>query len=107
MTDPVSPVQPALPSQVEQMFPKLKPAHIARIAAHGTERSVAQGEVLVEAGDTVVPFFVVLAGRIEIVRPARAAETLITVHEPGQFTGEVNMISGRRSLVRARAAEAS
>jgi thioredoxin reductase (NADPH) len=107
MTEPVSPVQPALPSQVEQMFPKLKPAHIARIAAHGTERSVAQGEVLVEAGDTVVPFFVVLAGRIEIVRPARAAETLITVHEPGQFTGEVNMISGRRSLVRARAAEPS
>ena len=31
-----------------------------------------------------------------------AVETLIIVHGPGQFTGEVNMISGRRAMYRAR-----
>ena len=31
------------------------------------------------------------------------AETLVTVHGPGEFTGEVNMLSGRRTLVRMRA----
>ena len=56
-----------------------------------------------EQGDTSVPFFVVITGEVEIVRPFGAHETLITVHGPGEFTGEVNMLSGRRSLVRARA----
>jgi hypothetical protein len=32
-----------------------------------------------------------------------AYETLVTVHGSGEFTGEVNVLSGRRSLVRARA----
>ena len=53
----------------------------------------------------VVPFFVVTAGRIEVVRPSGNSETLVVVHEPGQFTGEVNMLSGRPSLVRSRASE--
>ena len=44
----------------------------------------------------------VITGEVEIVRPFGAHETLITVHGPGEFTGEVNMLSGRRSLVRAR-----
>ena len=36
-------------------------------------------------------------------RPAVGdGETLVAVHGPGQFTGEVNMLSGRRALVRAR-----
>ncbi|MEO8078493.1 MAG: FAD-dependent oxidoreductase, partial [Acidobacteriota bacterium] len=59
------------------------------------------------AGDHIVPFFAVTAGQIEIVRPGRTTDTLVTVHKPGEFTGEVNMLSGRRSLVRARALEAS
>jgi thioredoxin reductase (NADPH) len=59
--------------------------------------------VLVEQGDTVVPFFVVVSGELEIVRPSCAGETLVTIHGHGQFTGEVNMLSGRRTLVRMRA----
>jgi len=50
-----------------------------------------------------MPFFVVTAGQIEIVRPSGMVDTLITVHGPGEFTGEVNMLSGRRTLVTARA----
>ena len=45
----------------------------------------------------------VVSGEIEIVRPLGAAETLVTIHGPGGFTGEVNMLSGRRTLVRMRA----
>lgn len=101
--------EPALPSLLNspagQTFPTLTPAQIARIAAHGSVRRVQRGEVLVEAGEQPVPFFVVTAGRLEIVRNPGPAETLVAVHAPGQFTGEVNMLSGRRSLFRARAAE--
>jgi thioredoxin reductase (NADPH) len=94
---------PLTSSRIEKIFPKLTPAQIDRIAAHGHTRSVQPGEVLIEQGDTLVPFFVVITGEVEIVRPSGAAETLVTVHGSGEFTGEVNMLSGRRSLVRARA----
>ena len=66
-------------------------------------RAIQPGEVLVEQGDSTVPFFVVVSGELEIVRPSCAGETLITIHGSGQFTGEVNMLSGRRALARMRA----
>ncbi len=101
----VTPV-PLTRSSRAEIFPTLTPEQVARIAAHGRVRPMQRGEVLFEAGAPVVPFFVVTAGRVEIVRPAGADDTLITVHGPGQFTGEVSMLSGRRALVRGRAAEA-
>ena len=94
---------PLTSSRIEKIFPKLIPAQIDRIAAHGRIRSVQPGEVLIKQGDTSVPFFVVITGEVEIVRPFDAYETLVTVHGSGEFTGEVNMLSGRRSFFRARA----
>jgi thioredoxin reductase (NADPH) len=94
---------PLTSSRIEKIFPKLTPDQIRRVAAQGRTRSVRPGQVLIEQGDRAVPFFVVITGEVEIVRPFGASETLITVHGPGEFTGEVNMLSGRRSLVRARA----
>ncbi|PYR92735.1 MAG: pyridine nucleotide-disulfide oxidoreductase [Acidobacteria bacterium] len=87
------------------MFPTLTPVQIARIATHGVVRPIARGEVLIEAGDPIVPFFVVRAGEIEIIRPSSLGDTLVAVHGPGQFTGEANMILARRSLMRARVTE--
>jgi thioredoxin reductase (NADPH) len=62
------------------------------------------GEVLYEQGRSAAPFFVVVSGELEVVRPSVPVETLVTVYEPGQFTGEVGTLSGRRSLFRVRAA---
>jgi thioredoxin reductase (NADPH) len=89
-----------------QTFPTLTPDQIARIAAHGHVRPTRTGEVLFEAGDPVRSFFVVTAGQIEIIRPSYRSETLVVVHGPGQFTGEVTMLSGRRAMARARVSEA-
>jgi len=94
---------PLTSSRIEKIFPKLTPAQIGRISAHGRTRSVQPGDVLIDQGDTSVPFFVVITGEVEIVRPFGADETLITIHGYGEFTGEVNMLSGRQSLIRARA----
>src|SRR5204862_6711912 len=44
----------------------------------------------------------VISGSLEIVQPVDGSEVPITVHTAGQFTGETNMLSGRRSLVRGR-----
>ena len=94
---------PVTRSRIEKIFPKLTQAQIDRIAVYGHTRSVKPGEILIEQGDTPMPFFVVTAGEVEIVSPSGTHETLITVHGNGQFTGDVNMISGRRSIVRAKA----
>jgi thioredoxin reductase (NADPH) len=104
VTEPALPAS-SLTSPTDLTFPTLTPALIERIAAHGRVRPIQAGEVLIEAGDPVVPFLVVISGRIEIVRTSGDTETLIAVHEPGQFTGEANMLSGRRSLFRARATD--
>jgi thioredoxin reductase (NADPH) len=98
---------PLSSSRLEHIFPKLTPAQISRIAPHGHTRTIQPGEVLVEQGDSTVPFFVLVSGEVEIVQPLGAAETLVTIHGPGEFTGEVNMLSGRRTLVRMRATKPS
>jgi thioredoxin reductase (NADPH) len=105
MTDTALPVALTLSSGVERMFPTLTPAQMKRITGYGQIRSIRPGEVLVEAGEQVVPFFVVTAGRIDVIRPSGTTETLVAVHGPGQFTGEVNMLSGRPALLRSRASE--
>src|SRR2546427_4265399 len=86
-------------------FPILTASQIARIAARGHVRPIQRGDVLVEQGDKAGRFFVVTAGELEIVRPSGPSATFITVVGPGQFTGEANMISGRRALVRLRATQ--
>jgi thioredoxin reductase (NADPH) len=93
---------PVTRSAYAHVFPKLTDAQIARLAAHGRVREISRGEVLIEAGDSIVPFFVVTEGQVEVVRPSAALDTVITVHGPGSFTGEVNMLSGRRAIFRAR-----
>ena len=94
-------------ARLEHVFPTLTAEQIGRVALHGHVRHVAKGEVLIEAGAASIPFFVVVAGSLEVVRPSASSDTLITVHHPGGFTGEVNMLTGRRTLVRSRAAEDS
>jgi thioredoxin reductase (NADPH) len=84
------------------MFPTLTEAQIARIALHGAVRPVRDGEVLFDAGDSRVPFLVLTTASVEIVRPSPDGDSLIVTHAPGEFTGETNMLSGRRSLVRAQ-----
>src|SRR3989454_6127011 len=91
------------PERRDQMFPKLTQAQIARISGVGERRKVRSGEVLFELGEQNTRFFVVIEGAIEIVRPVDGREERITVLGPGEFTGEINMLSARRNLVRARA----
>ncbi len=92
-------------SRPDRLFPTLTAQQLSRIAAHGRRRSTAPGEVLVEIGDKPVPFFVVLSGEVQALRPTDTAETLIVSHHAGQFSGEASMLSGRRSIARLRVSE--
>jgi len=92
-------------SGADRVFPTLTEKQVARIAGHGRRRPTTRGEVLVELGARAVPFFVVVTGEVEAVRPGEVTETLIVRHQSGQFSGEANMISGRRSIARLQVSE--
>jgi thioredoxin reductase (NADPH) len=104
MDQPITPL-PLTSARPEHIFPTLTPAQMSRIAAHGSRRTIHSGEVLVEQGDRAIPFFLVLSGEVEAVRPSREGEKLITIAHAGQFTGEVNTLSDRRALARLRCRE--
>jgi thioredoxin reductase (NADPH) len=87
-----------------QRFPELTPAQIDRIASVGKHREIHTGEILFDVGDQNTQFFVVMSGAVDIVRRVGGREEPVTTHRRGQFTGEINMLSAPRSLVRARVA---
>src|SRR5262249_35990950 len=73
---------PLTSANAAHMFPALSSAQIARIASHGLIRPVTQGEVLIEGGQTNVPFFVVKAGEIEVIRPSGLGDLLLALVPP-------------------------
>lgn len=93
---------PVTSSRIEHVFPILNTTQISNIERYGRLCEVQTGELLVQQGDVAPPFYVIISGELEIIRPFGSKETLVPVLGPGQFTGEVNTLSGRRSMFRVR-----
>jgi thioredoxin reductase (NADPH) len=89
------------------MFPVLTSAQQARILAHGKRRHVEQSEIVVELNEHVTKFLVVENGQLHILRVSNNQDHVVAICHPGMFTGELSALSGRRGLVRIRAAEKS
>jgi len=94
-----------VPETPDPMFPRLDDAQIARLAPFGQQGDVEAGAVIVDQGDSRHGIFIVLSGSIELLNLS-GGDTVLHVFTRGEFTGEVNMLSGRRTLVRIRAREA-
>jgi thioredoxin reductase (NADPH) len=93
------------PDRQAEAFPVLTPAQIARIRPHANVRSVQAGEVLFEPGKSGMSCFVVLTGKLDIAMAGLSGEQVFVTYGPGQFSGEVVLISGARALARGRVAE--
>jgi thioredoxin reductase (NADPH) len=89
----------------EVAFPTIDASDLAAIDALGERRSVSVGEYLYREGDARYDFFVVVSGAVEIVVQADGVERLVARFGPGQFLGELNLLSGQRVYVSARVAE--
>ena len=80
----------------------LDAAQLEVLRSHGTEHEVVDGEVLFDAGDETYDLIVVLDGEIQIVGNAsRAADTVIVTYTPGQFLGEIGLLTGQRAFLAA------
>jgi thioredoxin reductase (NADPH) len=93
-------------ARLQQMVPVLTPAQIEAVRKHGEIVKVDRGQVLFEQGERGAPFFVVLSGRLKISqRQPDGSERIITTLGPGQFSGEIDLLADRRSLLRGEMVE--
>jgi thioredoxin reductase (NADPH) len=84
-------------------FPVLQPRDLTALSSRGKMRDVHAGEILFAEWDRDIDFFVVLDGAVEIVERSRGTPHTVVVHQPGEFTGDVDTLSGRVALVEGRA----
>lgn len=86
--------------------PHLTEDQIERIRVYAKPRQVEAAEILYEPGFDTPPVYVVISGAIRIVAVGGEEERIVTTYRAGQFSGELLMISGRRSIYRCQAVEA-
>jgi len=85
------------------LFPKLGPEVIACLREHGQELVLKDGEIAWEQGETRYSMFVVLDGQIRVSKRVGEQEYLLVVHEPGEFTGEISMLTGAPAIATGKA----
>jgi thioredoxin reductase (NADPH) len=85
----------------ELAFPTLNAEELACVAQIGALRRFSDGDVLIEAGVRDYPFYVVRSGEIVIVEGSTGEPREVTVHAAGEFTGDVDMLTGRPALISA------
>jgi thioredoxin reductase (NADPH) len=80
----------------------------ARAASFGTPQQVRAGEVVFDAGDENGDLILLETATIEVVRTATpdAPEEIFLHNGPGQFVGELNLLTGQTRIVSARVVEA-
>src|SRR5918999_5255329 len=86
-------------------FPTLTDQDLSALKIRGQLRQVRAGDVLYQEGDRNHSFFVVLDGAIQAVENSRGVEHPLAVHRHGNFTGDVDLLSGRRMLATGRVIE--
>lgn len=75
------------------MFRHLGDRQRARLAQHFCRRAYPAGAVIVRQGDTSMSFYVVLSGRVRVVRHSAGDDGVDIVEEgPGGFFGEMGVI---------------
>jgi len=81
-------------------FPTLSGADLAALQPLGKKVRYEDGQVIFRAGDADIDMFVVESGAIDILNPADG-DKLIVQHTPGQFSGDIDLLTRRPVIVTA------
>lgn len=82
-------------------YPKLTESQLEALDKFAVLKSFQDGEKLFVAGQSDFRFFVVKTGRVEIYEDSNSRKKTVILHEEKEFTGEINMLSDKPSLVTA------
>jgi len=77
-----------------EALPTLGSSAIQRVKRYGTTSQVAEGEILIKQGKPLDHFIVVLEGEAVVELTNQIGTELIATHGPGEFFGDINMLSG-------------
>ena len=93
---------------ISVVAPKLSSGVLHRMHEYGCEEELSSGTVLFKRGARDVSLYVVLQGRLELYEQRRAgmARVIVTL-TGGQFSGEMDLITGREVLLSCRVTKKS
>lgn len=86
-------------------FPTLTDDQMAMVANIGRLVHFEADQVMIDQGQKGYPFFVIVSGTVRIVELSDETCVHIVNHGPGEFTGDVDMLTGRSAVITAIANE--
>ncbi|MGJ6962146.1 FAD-dependent oxidoreductase [Streptosporangium sp. G11] len=91
-----------------QRGPVLNDEQFRRLAGYGEEEPAELGLDLYASGDDSYDFFLLLTAEVDIVRTATAIEPEQVIYQgvPGDFLGELNLLTGQHVYLTARVVSA-
>ncbi len=82
-------------------YPKLDDDAIASLAERAIRQQLHDGQTLFEAGEQRCGFYVILSGGVKVVDDSGDETQTVSLHGPGEFTGDVDVLGARRAIVSA------
>lgn len=87
----------------ERLFPTLPPEVLECLRENGRERDLKDGELLFREGDLLQHFYAIMSGRVRVTKRVGSENQLLTIHEPGGFTGEISLLTGEKAIATGQA----
>ena len=87
---------------VQNAFPRLTDEEMDLLKPFASCEHFESGEEVFKAGQPDIDMFVVRAGLLEILNPHSENQVIVT-HEPGQFSGDIDLLTRRPVNVSGRA----
>jgi thioredoxin reductase (NADPH) len=87
-------------SSEQVAFPQLSAAELDVLKSLATSHDYADGDTIFRAGQADIDLYVVESGQIDILNPTDG-NRLIVSHHPGQFSGDIDLLTGRPVIVTA------
>src|SRR5579883_1397321 len=87
----------------ERLFPKLEPEVLDCLREHGVEQTIRDGEFLFREGEINQKFYAILEGQVRITKRLNGSHQLLVVHEAGDFTGEISLLTGEKAVATGQA----
>ena len=88
------------------LFAEVPQAELATIAGHAADIQLREGEWLIHEGEAP-SFFILLSGRLSVLKSYGAIERVIKEYEAGSFFGELPLLLGSPAIASLRAVQAS
>lgn len=89
--------------QEREMFPRLTDEDLDFLREYAEEVHLKPGEVFFREGDPAQYFYVVISGQMRITKRINNTETLLTVHQPREFGGSMELLTGAPCVATATA----